>query len=113
MKPGSASRARSPTCGRRRWAQTGSRPRALKHLRYEWASLFGAVCAERGVGAALVLPHANTHAMTLPLAGISRQVTPGAHALLVCNGAGWPRTGGRRQVPGNISLLRLPPTARS
>ena len=91
------------------WAETGSRPRALKGLRREWAYLFGAVCAERGVGAALVLPHANTGAMTLHLAEISRQVTPGAHAVLVCDGAGWHRTGGRLRVPDNITLLRLPP----
>ncbi len=91
------------------WAETGSRPRALKDLRYEWAYLFGAVCAERGVGAALVLPRANTHAMTLHLAEISRHVTPGAHALLICDGAGWHKTGGRLRVPENISLLRLPP----
>ena len=32
------------------WAEKGSRPRALKDLRYEWAYLFGAVCAERCVG---------------------------------------------------------------
>ena len=91
------------------WAERGSRPRALKDLRREWAYLFGAVCAERGVGAALVLPHANTHAMTLHLAEISRQVAPGAHAVLVCDGAGWHRTGGRLRVPDNITLLRLPP----
>jgi len=91
------------------WAEKGSRPRAPKDLRYEWAYLFGAVCAERGVGAALVLPHANTEAMTLHLAEISRQVTAGAHALLVCDGAGWHQVGGRLQVPDNISLLHLPP----
>jgi len=91
------------------WAERGSGPRAPKDLRYEWAYLFGAVCAERGVGAALVLPHANTHAMNLHLAEISRSVAPGAHAVLVCDGAGWHRTGGRLRVPGNISLLRLPP----
>jgi len=91
------------------WAERGSRPRALKDLRYEWAYLFGAVCAERGVGAALVLPRANTHAMNLHLAEISRSVAPGAHAVLVCDGAGWHRTGGRLRVPENISLLRLPP----
>ena len=90
-------------------AEKGSRPRALTDLRYKWAYLFGAVCAERGVGAALVLPRANAHAMTLHLAEISRHVTPGAHAVLVCDGAGWHRTGGRLRVPGNISLLRLPP----
>ncbi len=71
--------------------------------------LFGAVCAERGVGSALVLPHANADAMTLHLAEISRQVTPGAHAVLVCDGAGWHRTGGRLAVPENITLLHLPP----
>ena len=91
------------------WAETGTRPRAPKDLRYEWAYLFGAVCAERGVGAALVLPRANTHAMNLHLAEISRNVAAGAHALLVCDGAGWHRTGGRLRVPENISLLRLPP----
>lgn len=91
------------------WAERGSRPRAPKDLRYEWAYLFGAVCAERGVGAGLVLPYANADAMTLHLAEISRHVTPGAHAVLVCDGAGWHKTGGRLTVPGNISLLRLPP----
>ena len=93
------------------WAERGSRPRALKDLRREWAYLFGAVCAERGIGAALVLPRANTHAMNLHLAEISCSVAPGAHAVLVCDGAGWHRTGGRLRVPGNISLLRLPPRA--
>lgn len=91
------------------WAERGSRPRAPKDLRYEWAYLFGAVCAERGVGAALVLPYANADAMTLHLAEISRRVAPGAHAVLVCDGAGWHKTGGRLRVPENISLLRLPP----
>ena len=35
---------------------------------------------------------------------------PGAHAVLVCDGAGWHQTGGRLNVPKNISLLHLPPT---
>ena len=47
--------------------------------------------------------------MTLHLAEISRQVAAGAHALLVCDGAGWHQTGGRLRVPSNISLLHLPP----
>jgi hypothetical protein len=91
------------------WAERGSRPRAPKDLRYEWAYLFGAVCAERGIGAALMLPHANTHAMTLHLAEISRHVAAGAHALLVCDGAGWHQLGGRLRVQENITLLHLPP----
>ena len=91
------------------WAERGSRPRAPKDLRYEWAYVFGAVCAERGVGAALVMPHCDADAMTLHLAEISPAVAPGAHALLVCDGAGWHQLGGRLRVPGNISLLHLPP----
>ena len=38
------------------WAEQGSRPRAPRDQRYDWAYLFGAVCPARGVGAALVLP---------------------------------------------------------
>lgn len=91
------------------WAERGSRPRAPKDLRYEWAYIFGAVCAERGVGAALVLPHANTDAMTLHLAEISRHVAAGAHAVVVLDGAGWHQTGERLRVPDNVTLLHLPP----
>jgi len=47
--------------------------------------------------------------MTLHLAEISRQVTAGAHAVLVCDGAGWHQTSGRLRVPSNITLLHLPP----
>jgi transposase len=38
-------------------------------------------------------------------------VSPGAHAVLVLDGAGWHQTGGELRVPTNISLLHLPPYA--
>ena len=47
----------------------------------------------------------NTHAH---LAEISRNVSPGAHAILVIDGAGW-HTAGDRVIPGNITLMTLPP----
>ena len=47
--------------------------------------------------------------MNLHLAEISRQVTPGSHGVLLLDGAGWHRTGGKLQVPDNLSLLPLPP----
>ena len=47
--------------------------------------------------------------MTLHLAEISAAVAPGAHAVLVLDGAGWHRSGGRLRVPDNITLLHLPP----
>src|SRR5262249_48176419 len=43
-----------------RWAMKGSRPRAAQDQRTQSTYLFGAVCPERGAGAALVLPACNT-----------------------------------------------------
>lgn len=93
----------------RLWARRGSRPPAPRDCRYDWAYIFGAVCPARGIGAALVLPHANIEAMTLRLAEISRRAASGAHAVVVVDGAGWHKIGGRLIVPDNISLLVLPP----
>jgi hypothetical protein len=92
------------------WAKRGTRPRAVRDTRYEWAYLFGAVCPERATGAALVLPFADTEAMNLHLVEIARAVAPGAHAVLVLDGAGW-HGGKDLAVPNNISLLTLPPYA--
>jgi hypothetical protein len=82
----------------------------VRDTRYEWAYIFGAVCPERGVGAGLVLPFADTEAMTLHLAEIAGMVAPGAHAVLVLDGAGWHR-GDDLVVPPNLTLLKLPPYA--
>jgi DDE superfamily endonuclease len=90
-------------------AQRGSRRPALRDQRYEWAYLFGAVCPARGVGAGLVLVHANVDAMNRHLQEVSRWVTPGASAVLTLDGAGWHRKGGHLVVPDNIGLLKLPP----
>ena len=53
-------------------ARRGTRPRAPRDRRHAWAYLFGAVCPERAVGAALVLPYADTEATGLHLAEIGR-----------------------------------------
>ena len=47
--------------------------------------------------------------MTLHLAEISQAVAPGAHAVVVMDGAGWHKPGGRLDLPHNISILLLPP----
>jgi transposase len=47
--------------------------------------------------------------MNLHLAEISRHVSPGAHAVVLLDGAGWHKLGGQLRVPDNMSLLRLPP----
>lgn len=91
----------------RQWAPKGSRPRQAQDLRTASAYLFGAICPERGEGAALVLPRADTEGMALHLAKISRAVMPGAHAVLLVDQAGW-HTTDKLDVPPNISLLPLP-----
>lgn len=71
--------------------------------------LFGALCPARAVGAAVIMPAANSEAMGIHLAEISTQVAAGAHAVVLCDGAGWHQTGGELVVPANITLLSIPP----
>ena len=75
--------------------------------RYARAYLFGAVRPERRVGAAVVMPEVGLAAMEAHLAEIGRCVRPGAHAVLVLDGAGW-HASRRLRVPANVSLLPLP-----
>ena len=91
-----------------RWARQGTRPRAAHDQRTKWAYLFGAICPERGTGAAWVLPFCNTQAMQLHLNEIARQVAPGAHGVVILDQAGW-HTTKKLKVPQNITLMPLPP----
>ncbi|KAG5725408.1 hypothetical protein E4T56_gene8842 [Termitomyces sp. T112] len=91
----------------RRWARRGTRPSAPKDQRTKSAYIFGAICPEQGKAAGLVLPFCNTETMSLHLAEISLAVTPGAHAVVLMDQAGWHMTG-KLVVPGNISIVALP-----
>jgi len=93
-----------------RWARKGSRPRAIHDQRTQSTYLFGAVCPERGTGAALVLPACNSEAMQLHLDEIATKVTAGAHAIVLLDQAGW-HGAKALKIPSNISLLLLPPRA--
>ena len=93
------------------WAEQGSRPLMVRDNRHASAYLLGAICPARAVGAAIIMPTVNAEAMNEHLKEISTQVARGAHAMLVVDGAGWHQTGGKLIVPGNITLLPLPPYA--
>ena len=82
----------------------------VRDNRHDSVHIFGAICPDRGVGASIIMPTANTEAMNEHLKEISTQVAH-AQAVLVLDGAGWHQTGGRLHVPGNITLLHLPPYA--
>ena len=84
----------------RRWARRGTRPRAPRDQRTEWAYIFGAICPAKGKGAGLVMPWCDTDAMAAHLIEISAAVDPGAHAVLIVDQAGWhltPKAGDPRQ----------------
>lgn len=93
------------------WAPIGSRPPMVRDNRHDSAYLFGAICPDRAVGAAIIMPAANAEAMSEHLKEISTRVAPDARAVLICDRAGWHQTGGRLIVPDNINLLPLPPYA--
>jgi len=98
------------------WVKRGSRPRQPKDQRYANAYPFGAICPARDIGAAVVMPYADTFAQILPAVGrtqahldeISLHVTAGSVAALLLDQAGW-HTTGKLNVPGNIVLVHLPP----
>ena len=89
-------------------AKKGSRPRQPKDQRYENAYVFGAVCASRDTGVALIMPQADTEAMQAHLDAIGKAVAPGAHALLILDKAGW-HTTRKLKPPANVTLVPLPP----
>jgi hypothetical protein len=89
------------------WAETGSRPTALRADGYRSVYLFGAVCPARDSGCALILPRCDTAGMTLFLAELGGHIAPGAHAVLVLDGAGW-HTARDLCWPDNVTPLPLP-----
>ncbi len=83
----------------------------VRDNRHDTAYIFGAICPDRGAGAAVITPTVNIECMNLHLAEISTQVTPGSVAAIICDGAGWHQIGGELSVPDNIVLVPLPPYA--
>jgi DDE superfamily endonuclease len=90
------------------WAKTGSRPRQPKDQRYDKAYVFGAVCPSRNIGAAVIMPYANTEAMQVQVDEIGKTVAPGAHGLIIFDKAAW-HTTRKLKIPENLTMVPLPP----
>jgi len=90
------------------WAPKGSRPRAVRQNGREWLYVLMAVCAATGEASALIMPELNTAVINLFLEQLSHDLPAGVHAVLIWDGAGF-HTGNDLVVPGNLSLIRLPP----
>ncbi len=90
------------------WAAKGSRPRAVRQNGREWLYVLMAVCVSTGAASALIMPELNAGVLNLFLEQFARELPAGVHAVLIWDGAGY-HTSGELVVPGNVSLIRLPP----
>jgi len=91
----------------RLWAETGSRPRAVKQQQFQYTYLFGAICPATGATEAIVTPYVNKDAMRQHLKQISQATPAGRHAVVIMDGAGW-HTDDTALTFDNITLVRLP-----
>lgn len=90
------------------WAETGSRPLAVKQTRYEWVYLYAAVEPASGESTALLAPHVNTGTFSVFLSMLSKDLGAADHAVLILDQAGWHKAK-TLVVPDNITILFLPP----
>jgi hypothetical protein len=88
------------------WAPSGCRPEVPTHRVREYPHVFGSVSPHKGELISRILPHADTAAMSLYLAEVSRR-HPDEHSLMFLDRAG----GHRAQAlvrPENLTLDWLP-----
>jgi len=76
-----------------------------KDMRFEYTYIYGAVCPERDIGAAIVINHVSKVCMEKHLEIISKSVLLENHAVLIMDRAPWHRS---LKVPANISIISLP-----
>ena len=91
---------------RRCWAPKGVRPEVNTQIVREYEYAFAVVSPHDGSLDTLVLPAANTEAMSVFLAEVSQR-HPNEFLLIVLDGAGWHRAK-HLQVPTNMKLIPLP-----
>ena len=93
------------------WAQRGSRPTAIRQTEYQYLWVLGAVCPETGHAEWLLSPQLNTKVVNAFPKLFSRTIPRGEHAVMLWDGAGF-RTNRSLIVPGNTTLVQLPPCSR-
>jgi transposase len=90
------------------WWKRGERPPGLVDQRYANAYIYAAVEPGTDNAFALILPEANSAGMQAFLEAFASTIGEDEHVALVLDGAGW-HSGKKLRVPGNITLVPLPP----
>lgn len=91
-----------------RWWPKGQRATGLCDRRFDSTYIFGAVAPETGDAFGLILPKANTSAMSIFLEAFAKTVPDDVHVVMVLDQAGW-HGAKKLVVPDNVSLVALPP----
>jgi transposase len=89
-------------------ARRGSRPRRRRQNGRESLYVLTATCASSGAAFGLVMPELNTAVVNQFLEEFSRQLAPGARAVLLWDNAPY-HVSGDLVVPANVSLIGLLP----
>tara|TARA_R110000782_G_scaffold31795_1_gene77869 strand:- start:61 stop:579 length:519 start_codon:yes stop_codon:yes gene_type:complete len=92
----------------RLWAETGTRPRAVKQQQFEYAYVFGAVCPSTGATEAIIAPYVDMTIMCEHLSLISKRTESGRHAVIIFDGAAWHQSYLADEF-NNLSIITLPP----
>ena len=92
---------------KRRWAKEGVRPEVIGAMVREYVYVFGAVSPKDGCHDSLVLPFANTEAMSIFLEEVGHRHSD-EHILMFMDQAGWHKTKALK-IPRNIEIAYLPP----
>ena len=87
-------------------APSGCRPQGSTHRVRQYTHVFGSVCPHNGEFISLILPRADTAAMSLYPAEVARR-HPDEHILMFLDRAGWHRARAL-VVPDNLTLDWLP-----
>ncbi len=90
------------------WAKTGSRPRAVRQTQYDYLYVLGAVCPESGQSVGLLAPYLDTTIVNRFLAQFAQELTPGVHAVLIWDQAGF-HTSKALEIPPDVTVIELPP----
>ncbi len=90
------------------WAETGSRPEAVRQTEYDWCYLYASVNPLTGVSSAMVAPTVNAAWMSEHLRMVGEAAGEGVHVVLVLDGAGW-HVAKDLAIPANLTLPHLPP----
>ena len=91
-----------------RWWRRGERAPGTRQIGYQWADIFSAVRPDTGDDVTLVMPSVNAKVMDLFLAHFADTLDQDAHAVMMCDGAGW-HDERALTVPDNVTLALLPP----